>query len=67
VELPVFKSTDQMIEQGEERLLELGLVAVGDTIICVAGASTRTPGGTDMLKIHRLDGKNPYRAATNVE
>ena len=59
VKLPVFENTDQMIEQGEQRLLELGAAAIGDVVICVAGASTRTPGGTDMLKIHRLDGKGP--------
>lgn len=57
---PVFDSTDEMIERGEARLLELGCVEVGETLICVAGASTHTPGGADMLKIHCFDGKNPY-------
>jgi pyruvate kinase len=58
--LPLFRSTDEMIERGEERLLELGLAEVGQTMVCVAGGSTSTPGGTDMLKIHYFDGKNPY-------
>ena len=57
---PVFADTDEMIERGEARLLELGCARVGDTMVCVAGASTSTPGGTDMLKIHYFDGKNPY-------
>jgi pyruvate kinase len=57
---PVFDSTDEMIERGEARLLELGLAHVGDTMVCVAGASTNTAGGTDMLKIHYFDGKSPY-------
>jgi pyruvate kinase len=57
---PLFASTDEMIERGEARLLELGHARVGDTFVCVAGASTSTPGGTDILKIHYFDGKNPY-------
>ena len=58
--LPLFRSTDEMIERGEARLLELGHARVGDTMICVAGASTNTPGGTDVLKIQYFDGRNPY-------
>ena len=57
---PLFANTDEMIERGEARLLELGYARIGDTMVCVAGASTNTPGGTDMLKIHYFDGKNPY-------
>ena len=57
---PVFGDTDEMIERGEARLLEAGLASIGDTMVCVAGASTRTPGGTDMIKIQYFDGKNPY-------
>jgi len=55
VRLSVFDTTDEMIEQGARRLLECGLVAHGDTVVYVAGASTRTAGGTDMLKIHRIE------------
>jgi pyruvate kinase len=54
VMLDMFESTDEMIERGTRRLRELGLASQGDTVVCVAGASTRTPGGTDMLKIHRF-------------
>ncbi|KPK62474.1 MAG: hypothetical protein AMK73_06040 [Planctomycetes bacterium SM23_32] len=54
VMLDVFESTDQMVERGRERLLELGLVASGDTVVYIAGASTNTPGGTDMLKIQQF-------------
>jgi pyruvate kinase len=52
----LFGTTDEMIERGEARLLDLGLAEVGQTNVCVAGASTNTPGGTDMLKIHYFDG-----------
>lgn len=55
VKLNVFDTTDEMIEQGARRLLDCGLVAAGDTVVYVAGASTRTPGGTDMLKIHGIE------------
>jgi len=54
VRLDVFETTDEMVEQGQARLLELGLASPGDTVVYVAGASTSTPGGTDMLKVHRF-------------
>jgi len=60
VMLPVFGSTDEMIERGEAQLLQMGCAQVGQTMVCVAGGSTNTPGGTDMLKIHYFDGNNPY-------
>ncbi len=50
--IPLFETTDEMIQQGEKRLMELDLAQDGDAAVCVAGASTNTPGGTDMLKIH---------------
>ena len=54
VMLDVFESTDEMIERGQKRLRDLGLASPGDVFVYVAGASTNTPGGTDMLKIHRF-------------
>ena len=57
---PSWRPTDEMIERGESRLLEREYAHVGDTLVCVAGASTSTPGGTDMLKIHYFDGENPH-------
>ena len=55
VMLEMFDSTDEMVQQGEERLRELGLVGSGEAVVCVAGARTNTPGGVDMLKIHRFE------------
>ena len=52
--IDAFETTDQMIETGGRRLLELGLAARGDTVIYVAGGAAKTPGGTDMIKIHRF-------------
>ena len=50
----VYESTDEMIKRGRARLLEMKLVAPGDTVVYLAGASTRTPGGSDMLKIEQF-------------
>lgn len=49
-----FESTDEMIETGGRVLTERGLVGPGDTVVYVAGGSTRTPGGTDIVKVHRF-------------
>jgi len=57
---PRFENTDEMIESGEAVLLKHNLARIGDTMICIAGASTNTPGGTNLLKIHHFDGENPY-------
>ena len=54
VQLPVYSTTDEMIRRGDDRLQELGLVQAGETIVCMAGGSTGTRGGTDMLKIHAI-------------
>jgi len=55
VRLDVFESTDEMIHHGRTRLLELGLVQPGDTVVYLAGASTGTPGGADLLKIEKFE------------
>ena len=54
VRLPVYSTTDDMIRHGDARLQELGLVREGQTIVCMAGGSTGTRGGTDMLKVHAI-------------
>ncbi len=54
VKLEMFETTDEMIQQGRTRLLESGLVERGDSVVFVAGASTRTPGGVNMLKIEQF-------------
>lgn len=56
-----FDDTDAMIEQGEAVLLQRNLAMVGDLMICIAGASTQTPGGNNLLQVHYFDGHNPYR------
>ncbi len=52
--IDAFATTDEMIEQGGTLLLGKGLAEAGDTVVYIAGGATNTPGGTDMLKIHRF-------------
>ena len=54
VMLDDFSSTDHMIEMGGKRLQELGLAPPGATLVYVAGSATKTPGGTDMIKVQRF-------------
>jgi len=51
----MFASTDMMIAEGLQLLGSMQLVAPGQTVVCIAGPSSNTAGGTDMLKIHRFD------------
>ncbi len=62
-----FEETDAMIEEGEQILLARKAAVVGDIMVCVAGPSTSTPGGTNMLQIHLFDGNNPYGAAPGTQ
>ncbi len=48
---PLLENTDDMISMGKEVMLREGIAGTGDTIVCIAGPSTRTAGGTDMLKL----------------
>jgi len=51
VMMEVTETTDEMVEQACRRLLDLGLVLPGESTVLIAGASTQTTGGTDMLKV----------------
>jgi len=52
--IETFETTDEMFARAAERLLERGLVAPADTVVYVAGARARTPGGADMIKLHKF-------------
>ncbi len=54
VAFPLLDSTDDMISVGKEKMLDDGVAGQGDTVVCVAGPSTRTPGGADILKLLRF-------------
>ncbi|HOO31697.1 MAG TPA: pyruvate kinase [Thermotogota bacterium] len=50
--VPETKNTDEMIEKGVERLLELGLVKRREKILITAGIPWGKAGTTNMIKIH---------------
>ncbi len=47
---------EELISQGEARLMELGLVKKGDHIVTVSGSSTGISGATNMMKITTCSG-----------
>ncbi len=48
---PLLENTDDMISLGMQKLEEKGIAAPGDKMVCIAGPSTQTPGGTDMVEL----------------
>ncbi|MGH7916941.1 MAG: pyruvate kinase, partial [Candidatus Binataceae bacterium] len=48
------ESTDRMIDLVEEVLLQRGYLRPGDGVAVVAGQPIARPGGTNLLKLHRL-------------
>ncbi|MBJ8340767.1 pyruvate kinase [Antrihabitans sp. YC3-6] len=48
------ESTDDMVEQVDRALLELGRFERGDTVVIVAGSPPNTVGSTNLVHIHRL-------------
>ena len=53
VEIRFAADTDKMLAGGERVMLERGLLKSGDRVVIVAG-TTPHPGGTNMMKIHRV-------------
>ncbi|MCI0385053.1 pyruvate kinase [Streptomyces sp. CNQ085] len=51
---PTVSSTDEMVEQVDERLLEMGRCARGDRVIITAGSPPGVPGTTNMVRVHRI-------------
>ena len=47
--------TDDMVRQVNSALLELGRVSPGDLVVIVAGSPPGTPGGTNAMRVHRID------------
>jgi pyruvate kinase len=52
--VPHIETTDGMIRQVDESLLELGRYKRGDLVIIVAGAPPGTVGSTNMIHVHRI-------------
>ena len=48
------KSTEQMLELSDQRLLIEGWSSIGDSVIAVAGAPFGTSGSANLIKLHKV-------------
>jgi len=51
---PSVNSTDEMVDQVDERLQELGLTVPGDTVVVVCGTPVGVPGSTNTIMVHKI-------------
>ncbi|WP_410538970.1 pyruvate kinase [Streptomyces sp. KL2] len=58
---PTARSTDEMVEQVDRRLLEVGRCERGDKVIITAGSPPGVPGTTNMVRVHRIGEEHPAR------
>lgn len=54
VKVKPVRDTDEMVRVVEERLLELGLVKKGETLVITAGTPFMVKGTTNMIRLHRV-------------
>ncbi|HEY3712837.1 MAG TPA: pyruvate kinase [Amycolatopsis sp.] len=52
--VPRVESTDQMIQQVDHKMLEMGKYQRGDLVVIVAGSPPGTVGSTNLIHVHRL-------------
>ncbi|MEU0795871.1 pyruvate kinase [Amycolatopsis sp. NPDC005961] len=52
--VPRVDSTDQMIQQVDHAMLEMGKYQKGDLVVIVAGSPPGTVGSTNLIHVHRL-------------
>ena len=52
--VPGVKHTDDMVEQVDRALLEIGRATVGERVVIVAGVPPGVPGTTNGMRVHRL-------------
>ncbi|MFP8961031.1 pyruvate kinase [Streptomyces nanhaiensis] len=58
---PTAHSTDEMVEQVDRRLLEMGRCERGDKVIITAGSPPGVPGTTNMVRVHRIGEEHTAR------
>ena len=51
---PQVDTTDEMVEQVDQAMLDIPGYQAGDTVVIVAGAPPNTPGSTNLIRVHRL-------------
>ncbi len=54
VMIDMFTTSEEMFAHGNARLKELGLIAVGETVVYLAGSVSGMPGATDLLKLQKI-------------
>ncbi len=60
--VPAVTTTDEMVEQVEQAMLDLGRGERGELIVVVAGSPPGVAGGTNAMRVHRLGDAPPSRA-----
>jgi pyruvate kinase len=51
---PPVDTTDEMVEQVDQAILEIPGYRPGDTVVIVAGSPPNTSGSTNLIRVHRL-------------
>lgn len=55
---PPVDTTDEMVEQVDQAMLDIPGFQSGDTVVIVAGAPPNTSGSTNLIRVHRLSHKD---------
>jgi pyruvate kinase len=50
--VPVVKTTDEMVRQVDQILIDSGTVAKGESVLIVAGSPPGIPGSTNAMRVH---------------
>jgi pyruvate kinase len=51
---PTVDSTDEMVQQVDERLLKIGRCRKGDIVVITAGSPPGVPGATNLVRVHHI-------------
>ncbi len=54
IKVPVVRSTDAMLHQANQVLVDGGYAKPGDVVVITSGVPIGQPGSTNMLKLHRI-------------
>ncbi len=57
--VPPARHTDDMVEQVDRALLEIGRATVGERVVIVAGVPPGRPGTTNGMRVHRIGRSGP--------
>ncbi|MDJ0344489.1 pyruvate kinase [Streptomyces sp. H10-C2] len=51
---PMVQTTDEMVDQVDERLLRIGRCKKGDVVVITAGSPPGVPGTTNLVRVHHI-------------